>query len=156
MRKAFRESGRWLRELPQWNRLYTAKVVIQLEYCLVWDDICNIFAVERKTTKEGVFMRFLRKKTVIMAAVLLLVIGVGAAFAEDGISITWRNNTVYVTNNNRQPYSVRVEITYSANGYSNKTPRTVEVRAGQTEPIQIGTSAIIESAKVLSATISVF
>jgi hypothetical protein len=101
-------------------------------------------------------MSFLRKKTVIMAAVLLLVIGVGAAFAEDGISLTWRNNTVYISNSNRQPYMVKVEITYSANGYRDKTTRTVGVRAGKEEPVQIGTSAIIEDAKVLSATISVF
>jgi hypothetical protein len=98
-----------------------------------------------------VFMRFLRKKTVIVVAVLLLVIGVGTVFAADGISLDWRNNTVYVSNSNSVPYNVTVKIIYSAYGSRDSTSRTVNVKAGKTAEASIPASAIIEHAEVTSA-----
>ncbi|MDR1215873.1 MAG: hypothetical protein LBK25_04245 [Treponema sp.] len=96
-------------------------------------------------------MSFLQKKTVIIVAAFLLVIGVGMAFAADGISLDWRDNTVYVTNSNKVPYDVAVQVTYSANGYRSTTRRSVNVKAGKTGSFSIGTSAIIERAEVIDA-----
>jgi asparagine N-glycosylation enzyme membrane subunit Stt3 len=112
-----------------------------------------IFAVERKTTKEKeFFIRFPAKRTVIIVAALLLVVGVGTAFAADGISLNWRNNTVYISNSNSRPYNVTVQIIYSANGMSGQTTqRSTNVKAGKTGEVSIASSAIIEHAEVISA-----
>jgi hypothetical protein len=88
---------------------------------------------------------------VLGLALILLALVVGVAFAADGISLNWRNNTVYVSNSNSTPYDVPVLITYSAYGYSNQTTRTVNVKAGKTESVSIGTSAIIEHVEVIRA-----
>jgi hypothetical protein len=86
-----------------------------------------------------------------VVVVLLLVIGVGTAFAADGISLDWRNNTVYVSNSNNMPYNVTVRIIYSAYGNRDSTTRSVNVKAGKTESVSIPASAIIERAEVISA-----
>jgi polygalacturonase len=97
-------------------------------------------------------MNLPRKKTAIVIAALLLVIGAGTAFAAAGISLDWRNNTVYISNSNSQPYNVSVRIIYSANGVSGQVAtRDKNVKAGKTEPVSIGASAIIEHAEVISA-----
>jgi hypothetical protein len=122
-----------------------------------FDAINSIFAIispilrnENKLRKD-VYMGFSGKKMVILAAVLLLVIGAGTAFAADGISLDWRDNTVYISNENSRPYNVTVKITYSANGSSFQTNRTVNVKAGKTESVSIASSAIIERVEVTSA-----
>jgi hypothetical protein len=98
------------------------------------------------------FMSFLQKKTVIIVAAFLLVIGVGMAFAAtDGISLKWLDNTVQVTNSNNRSYHVTVQITYSANGYRHQTTQRVIVKARETRSVPIGTSAIIEHAEVTEA-----
>jgi hypothetical protein len=104
-----------------------------------------------KAAEKEFFMNLLRKKIVILVAVLLLVIGVGMVFAADGISLDWRNNVVYISNSNSVPYNVTVRITYSANGNSQSTTRSTNVKAGKTEQISIASSAIIEHVDVTSA-----
>jgi preprotein translocase subunit SecF len=99
-------------------------------------------------------MGFLRKKAVIVIAVLLLVIGAGTAFAATGITLDFSGNTVYISNSNSQPYDVTVQITYSANGISGQqAQRKANVRGGavRVPAITIGSSAIIERAEVISA-----
>ncbi|MDR1904108.1 MAG: hypothetical protein LBQ88_17710 [Treponema sp.] len=97
-------------------------------------------------------MNFLRKKTVIIAAALLLVIGAGTAFAAvaAGISVTWSKNTVTVTNSNKQAYNVTVKITYKdkANAPSQQTTKTVNVKAGKKEGVSLAATAVVERAEI--------
>jgi hypothetical protein len=101
---------------------------------------------------EEFFMNFLRKKTVIIAAALLLVIGAGTAFAAvaAGISVTWSKNTVTVTNSNKQAYNVTVKITYKdkANAPSQQTTKTVNVKAGKKEGVSLAATAVVERAEI--------